>query len=242
MSNSDEAAVQNLALLQQGQGDRPQLLYEVGDYYRELGFLELALQYLRKSHELSPARWRTFLALGRAYFDQGNFREAQPNFQETQRLVHDHPEPGLPRAEFASASAFEHIADIVGRHRPREQPLPFVAFYEQAARLYDQAGDQEAAGRCRLRLSLGPIEESGLLSQGQPVLELGYRLFPKNAELACRLGTLYASQGLDRRACRCYLRASRLESPWRARACQAAAEALGRLGILPEERQRLLAG
>ncbi len=240
----DETARAHLELLNrwEGSGDRSQILYEVGNYYRELGFLEPAVQYLRKANELElrPGGWRTFLALGRAYFDQGNFREAQPNFQETQRLVHDNPEPGTPTREFASASAYEHIADIVGRHRPAERFSSMAPFYEQAALLYDQAGDGEAAARCRLRLSLGSLEEASVLSQGQPMLELGYRHFPHNAELACRLGTLYVSQGLDRRALRCYLRASQLESPWRARARQAAADALGRLGILPEQRQGLL--
>ena len=230
----DAAAQAHLTTLSRGEGDRPRLLYEVGDYYRELGFLEQAVQYLRKAHELQPGRWRTFLALGRTYFDQGNFRQAQPSFQETQRLVHGHPEPGSPTAEFASASAYEHIADIVGRHRPAEQFASVAPFYQQAALLYDQAGDGEAAERCRLRLSLGPLEEAAVLSQGQAVMELGYRLFPHHAELACRLGTLYVSQGLDRRALRCYLRASGLESPWQARARQAAADALRRLNIPPE--------
>ncbi|MFN8613513.1 MAG: hypothetical protein U0931_38600 [Vulcanimicrobiota bacterium] len=238
----DETARVYLTLLKQGceLAERGQILYEIGDYYRELGFLDLALQHLRKSQELRPGRWRTFLALGRSYFDQGNLREAQPNFQETQRLVHDHPEPGLPSAEFASASAYEHIADILGRHRPADQFSAVAGFYQQAALLYDRAGDQEAAARCRLRLSVGARpEEAGLARQGQLMLELGYRSYPHNAEIACRLGTLYRAQGADRRALRCYLRAARLDSPWRAQARQAAAEALGRLGILPEQRELL---
>lgn len=44
-------------------------------------------------------------------------------------------------------------------------------------------------------------------------------------------GHLYVSQGLDRRALRCYLRASQLDSPWQARARQAAAETLTRLSL-----------
>lgn len=236
----DQTAQACLSRLKEGGEveNRSILLYEVGDYYRELGFLELALELLRKSNELQPQRWRTLLALGRSYFDQGNFREAQPSFQETQRLVHDHPEPGLPSPEFASASAYEYIADILCRQRPTGF-ASMATFYEQAALLYERAGDRASASRCRLRLSLVKLEEAEMASQDQPVLELGYRIFPNNAQVAWRLGNLYLSQSLHRLALRCFLRAGRLDSPWRMAARQAAIGALERLAILPEQQELL---
>lgn len=135
---------------------RPVCDYQVGEYYREIGQLDLALHHLRRSDDFAPQRWQTYVALGRTYFARGDFRNALGYFQETQRLVHGEPDGLTPEAELASAAVYEHIAEILLRNRPDGQTL--VPFFEAARELYQKAGDLEAAERCRLRLWRQPTE------------------------------------------------------------------------------------
>jgi tetratricopeptide (TPR) repeat protein len=211
---------------------------QLGDDYRELGLLEQALFHLKRSEEWAPGQWETFRALGLAYFEKGSFRDAQGCFQEANRLA-----PG------GCPESYEHIYEMVLRHR--DDDTCFRPFFEQALELYEQAGDELAAARCRFRLDSGwgrrlqpeeVLQRAGELDAEQALaaLELGYRQHPEHAELAYRLGEAYLARGQQRQACRAFLRAGRLPSlEWSQRARQAAARALKSLNILPAEVRRL---
>jgi tetratricopeptide (TPR) repeat protein len=220
---------------------RARIYFEVGEYHREHGQLDLALKHLKKSDELANGLWKTNLALARAHYAQQNYRDALGCFQEAQRL-----------APSELAPAYEHIAEILLRNRSDGTDL--MAFFERAAALYGEAGDLSGARRCRLRLSKGmerhnpeeflgkacQLSHDGQHEAAQDLLELALRQHPHHAELAFQLAQAYRAGGRDRQASQAFLRVTQLDAAQlRGPACESAADTYRRLKIYPEEVTRL---
>lgn len=217
---------------------RPLIFYELGEYHRENGRLDLALLYLRKSNELAYAPWRTHLALGLTYFALGNDRDGLGYFQEATRL-----------APHEVAVAYEHVAEICSRTNnwSKSSCEPFL---KRALELYEKKEDLAGAARCRMRLSEewgGRLEPDEVLDRVQQcpelaeqVLELASRQHPRHAELAFRLGQASAAVGNHRQAGQCFLQVTNLETVrLHGPAYELAADAYRRLELYPEEVRRL---
>lgn len=110
---------------------KPEIYFQIGEFHLESKKIDLALQYLRKSHELSPGRWQTHLALGKAYMQKEMDKEAIGEFQEVLRLA---PEE--------SAQAYERLGEVFVRQgRPAHTT---IVWFQHAADYYlkkNQAAD-----------------------------------------------------------------------------------------------------
>ncbi len=218
---------------------RPLLYYALGEYHRGNGQLELAVAHLKKADELDHTRWQTKLALGLACFVQGNYREAQPWFQEASRLG--------PAAE--AAPAYEHIAEIVLRNR-RDGDLGLLLFIEQAQKLYEKAGDSTGASRCRLRLSepwRGGRDPEQVLEMAQGLdpeparqaLEMGFRRHNLHPKVAFRFGQACLALDRGREACAAFMRVCYLPaSEWHGPAYELLADTYQGLQLYPADLNR----
>lgn len=215
---------------------RPLLYYALGQYHRGNGHLELALGHLKKANELAPGRWQTLLALGLTCFSQGDYREAQPWFQEVSRLA--------PAAEVAPA--YEHVAEILLRDR-RDGNLGPLTFIQQAQDLYEKAGDRTSASRCRLRLSEPwrdwhdpdqVLETAQGLDpeRARQALEMAFRRHPMHPKVAFRFGQALLSPGQSHQACAAFMRVIHLPaSEWHGPAYELLADTYHNLELYPAD-------
>lgn len=129
---------------------KPKIYLRMGEFHQRLRNLDVALSYLRKSQEVGPGRWETHLALGRAYAQKEQYREAIGEFQEILRLS---PEQ--------SGTAYEMLGEIFLRQgRPQNTVLPW---FQRAAEHFLEGHRADDAKRVIARLlSLDPLDSVAL--------------------------------------------------------------------------------
>ncbi len=85
---------------------KPTIFQRIGEIHQRSGKYELAINYLKKSLDLSPGNWQTHLALGRSWAAQASYKEAIDAFQEVIRLS---PEQA-PGAQVLLAEVFVRMS------------------------------------------------------------------------------------------------------------------------------------
>lgn len=190
-----EETVQNKgASFRPGQGDdlshvqalvaqvKPEIFYQIGRFNLERQSVDVALQYLRKSHELFPGRWQTHMALGQAYMEKELDKEAIGEFQEVLRLA---PEE--------SAQAYEMLGEVFVRQG--RSPHTTMVWFQHAGEFYLKKGRLDDAVRTYERiLTLDPSNRDTMNDLGELYMKQGAR--DKAVGLYLQLAQVYEPEGV----------------------------------------------
>ncbi len=190
-----EETVQNKgAAIKPGQGDdlshvqalvgqfKPEIFYQIGRFNLERQAVDVALQYLRKSHELHPGRWQTHMALGQAYMEKELDKEAIGEFQEVLRLA---PEE--------SAQAYEMLGEVFVRQG--RSPHTTMVWFQHAGEFYLKKGLLDDAVRTYERiLTLDPSNRDIINHLGELYLKQGAR--EKAVQVYFTLAQMYEPEGV----------------------------------------------